>query len=517
MTLFGMARRNPMMAIERRTLQALRSACAMLEQPPPAAVEVPKGASTADKARVSPAAFRRLIEIEPGLNYEASLDPWQRAAFEAMDPAWEYAAGVSDNVPHRRSFYRELPRGHSKTTDTAAEIVWAVLAAPNLIRGYVVAADEAQAGLTSEKAEKLVSLNRWLEEEVRVTRDVIKSKITGAECQILASNAGGIYGKEPNFVVCDELTVWKDPKVFDAMFSALPKVPRSIMVVNTNAGYGKGVSWQWKRREICRTSRFWWFQSLDGPQASWQTKESIEQQREELDPQEFQRLWLNKWLSGTSEGIPYNQIVNATRLPGPNMTRQHGCDFVLGGLDIGITHDRPALVWVGGHVANCKLKLLGHRTWNPKDYPNGEINLMDVRAAILADVERLGGIARIYADTWEATLLRQSIAERVDCEEVNFNSTFVVREMANRLARAFANGDLELFHDPVLERDLQSLALRMNDRTRTRVLHADRDENGHADSAFALAIAVLFGTAWIEELAESAARDAAVVHEFGQY
>lgn len=487
---------STLQVIEQRALHALNAACEDHEDSG-VVVEMRRDSTESDRARKSAKAFRSMIEVEEGVVYEDALDPWQREALDVIYPAFEYAVGATNKKPEFQCGYRELPRGHSKTTDNAIAVIFALLKAPRLVRGYVVAADEDQGKLTTEAAEKVVALNPWLSEEIEVSSKRIRNKITGAECQVLAANAGGAYGKEPAFIIIDELTVWTKPAVFDAMFSALPKRPRCAMIVTTNAGYGKGVSWQWKRREKCRESHRWYFQTMDGPQASWQSPESIEQQREELDPLEFERLWMNRWLSGISGGIPYAHIIRATRLAGSRLNSSHGADFVLGSGDLGLTGHRASLVWGACYAATRTVKILMHRTWYPKEFPEQEVDLGLVARTIKNDVIALGGADHVYLDQWQAAQMRQGMGE-TPCSLVHYNSKSMAA-MATATLEAFTNGTVELYADERLESDLQLLRIVTGENSQLRKIVAEEDEHGHADSAMALVQLLWKASLWFAE------------------
>lgn len=495
--------RNPIEAIQLRALQALNAAC---EEPEPDdGVSVARPVtSQVEQARRSPKAFRSLIEVEDGLVYEDNLDGWQREALDRLYPALEYAVGATNVEPEFRCIYRELPRGHSKTTDTAIAVLYALLKSPRLIRGYVIAADEEQGKLTVQAAERIMALNPWLESEIETTTTKIKNKITGAECTVVAANAGGAYGKEPAFVIMDEFTVWTKPDVFNAMFSAIPKRPRSALIITSNAGYGKGVSWQWKRREICRLSNRWWFQTFDGPQASWQSADAIEQQREELDPLEFDRLWMNRWLSGVSGGIPYAHIVRATRLAGPEAAASHGADFVLGSVDLGLVGDRATLIWGACYVPTRTVRILIHRTWYPKDFPDNEVELSVVGRAIKSDMVALGGADWVYLDQWQSASLRQEV-EGVGASPIHYTPK-AMAGMASSLVEMFQNDRVEIFHDERLESDLQLLRIVTGEHSQLRKVIAEHDEHGHADSAVALMQLLWKASQWFDDWSPEAAQ-----------
>ena len=83
---------------------------------------------------------------------------------------------------------------------------------------------------------------------------MIRGSTNGSELHILASDAGGSQGKNPDVVICDELTVWSSEEFFNALFSGVGKRgdrtgrQRCLFAVLTNAGYLD--SWQDKLRQL---------------------------------------------------------------------------------------------------------------------------------------------------------------------------------------------------------------------------------------------------------------------------
>lgn len=121
-------------------------------------------------ARLCPEQFRRQLRIDsrdPRPLHQRA-EPFQRRDFRALDPAWQHLAGrcwsssplrsppaaasdpvaapiaasASTSTPPVRRFWIERPRGHSKTTDTAAMLLWTLLASRHAVRGVVAAADK---------------------------------------------------------------------------------------------------------------------------------------------------------------------------------------------------------------------------------------------------------------------------------------------------------------------------------------------------------------------------------------
>jgi hypothetical protein len=245
----------------------------------------------------SPAAFRRSIILSPGDDRPlgAALLPWQVADFQAMDAGWAALAGRANALarPPIRRAYLERPRGHSKTTDTAVQIAWILFGAQRQIKGLAAAADLEQATLIHAAVKRLIQANDPVLNRLRCVEHAVRNRETGSELRIVSSDVRGSWGELPDFVVCDELCHWRSPDLWQSLLSSAAKRPESVLIVLSNAGFGRG--WQWDVREAARVDPVWHFSSLNGPQAPWITEESLAEQQRLLPPAVFARLWLNQW------------------------------------------------------------------------------------------------------------------------------------------------------------------------------------------------------------------------------
>jgi len=201
----------------------------------------------------SPAAFREALKISAGskiVRLSAIMDDWQRRDFEALDPGWMMIAGkrpAEAGVDGRIYFdaYLERPRGHSKTSDIAAMVSWALFASQRPIYGMVAAASRDQARLLRNAIRQLVAMNRWLSGYVLPQKNSIVNPHTGSEAIILSSDAEVTFGHTPSFVVCDELTHWSGSSgsaQWESIISSQPKRgdQACMFVIISNAGAGMG-------------------------------------------------------------------------------------------------------------------------------------------------------------------------------------------------------------------------------------------------------------------------------------
>lgn len=474
----------------------------------------------------SPAAFREHLSIDGDAGPRRlgeSLDPWQRADFAALDPGWQRVAGLAVVDPAQRG-YLERPRGHSKTTDEAVMATWALVASQRQISGVAAAADRDQARLLRDGIGKLVSLNPWLAEILDVQQYRIINKHTKSVLEILASDAATSYGLTPHFILCDELTHWQNDSLWVSLFSAAAKRANCMLVVIANAGTGCGSSWQWQVREAARTSPDWYFNSLDGPQASWIGEKHLAEQRRMLPPLAFDRLWLNRWTSGSGDALTEEDIAASVLHESPWRRREPGWVFV-GGLDIGLAKDATAFVvlgkcvgetqlisrprkggvprafaamqdlgmWRGEEVEETlhtvegsgKLRVAAVQLWKPER--GKRVDLAEVERAIVRAHEHYGLAALAY-DPHQAEYLADRLESAgVPVERVPFCGANL-QSMATSMLDAFSSRNIELYEHPQLLADLRNL--RIEEKSYGVRLTSPRGPAGHGDAATALALSI---------------------------
>jgi phage terminase large subunit-like protein len=446
------------------------------------------------------------------------LDDWQAADFSALDAGWRRAAGQAAAGGYSRAWL-ERPRGHSKTADIAVMVTWALFASRRTLKGVAAAGDADQAGLLRDAIESLRRLNPWLREIIDVQRERVVNRHTGSELAILTSDAPTSYGLTPDFIVCDEVTHWRDRALWDSLISAAAKRANCLVVVITNAGFGD--SWAWEVREAVRQDPGWHFSRLAGPVASWITAERLAEQRRLLPAIAYRRLWGNEWTTGSGDALAPEDIARAVTLAGPAVERQDGWAYAAG-LDLGLSRDASALVILGKHVGwteikeaaapelsdhdrvlieaglreppdmspdfldhpgTGRLRLVDVQVWRPA--AGRKVDIEGIEAAIVKASERFEGL-RVGADPWQAAYLVERLRKRgVSIEPVDFLANNL-RSMCSATLEAFSEGSIELFDHGQLLADLR--ALRVEERNYGCRLVSPRGPNGHGDAATALGI-----------------------------
>jgi phage terminase large subunit-like protein len=434
----------------------------------------------------SPAAFRRSVLIDAdGAAVPFKPDDWQERDFAAMDPAWMSVAGRwtgNDGAVIRRA-WEERPRGHSKSSDVALAVTWVLLFAKRAVNGIAAAGDTDQARLLRDAIERLCRCNRWMSDLLKVDRYEVKNVKTGSRLEIISSDASTSYGALADFIVCDELTHWRNDSLWISLFSAAAKKKHCVLVVIGNAGFLE--EWPYKVREAVRSDASWYFSRLDGPQASWIGPALLQEQRRLLPPTAFARLWLNEWAAGSGDALSMVDVEAACKASGPMDGTEAGWVFVAG-LDIGLSHDATALCVVGKQRDRYRLAAL--KLWRPG--PGKRVDLEEVEAGIL-DVHQRFKLRMLGYDPFQAEYLAARVKKcNIPMQQITFGGSNLTA-MATCVLDAFTSRNIELYREPQLMQDLARL--RVVEKSYGMRLESPRGPTGHGDAATGLAIALLVG------------------------
>lgn len=443
---------------------------------------------TLERFAADPVAFRAALMVDAGraapVRFADVIEPWQAADFRATDPGWRVVGDA------KLRCYLERPRGHSKTSDLAMMVAHRLAFAPRILRGYAAAADRDQARLLRDALARLIRFNPWLDELLDVQNYTVRNRATGhpgkdSQLEILSCDVGSSYGLLPDFVIADELTHWgaSGEALWHSLISSAAKRPSCMVVVISNAGTGKGDSWQWKVREHARTSQDWHFSRLDGPRASWITDKTLDEQRRILPGSVYARLWLNQWVQG-GDALDGADVDACVTLGAPEANGAPGWDYV-GGLDLSVKRDHSAFVIIGCNRKTQRLKLARVKSWEPP--VGGEIDLQDVQSYVRRMHKRFK-LRDVLYDPFQAALMAQQLSKAgVRCTEWNMSGKNQVL-MASTLLEVFRSRRIDLYRDPQLIADL--LRLNIAVKSYGYRLEASRNAAGHADRAIALAIAL---------------------------
>jgi phage terminase large subunit-like protein len=404
----------------------------------------------------------------------------------AVDFQREDADAILDPTRPARQHFLTRPRGASKTTDLAAIVLTALLEQlPAGAQAYAVAADRDQAQLLLREVAGFVGRS-GLGDHVQVDNYKATTN-SGTTLTALAADDAGAYGLRPHFVVVDELAQWntsgKPQRMYDAVFSAIPKVAASRFVVITTAGDPA----HWSRRILDHAlqSPSWRVHEVPGP-TPWLDPVALQEQEASLLPSQYARLHLNQWVAAEDRLTTPEDLAECVGHTGP-LDYVHGNTYAVG-LDIGLKNDKSVMTVCHSPQPTADQP---HRTvvvdrqvvWSgTRSKP---VDLADVEATF-RHVHQSYNRPTLVVDPYQAALLTSNLRRSgMRVEEYTFTQQSIGR-LAQRMWQLLSQHALVLPDDPELLDELSNVRIR---ETSPGVYRMDHDANRHDDRAISLALA----------------------------
>jgi phage terminase large subunit-like protein len=427
------------------------------------------------------------LVLEDGRRWGEAAYPWQ----------WEDARAILDTDSPTPYHYLTRPRGASKTGDLAGVCIAALLEQLDASdRALAVAADRDQGRLIVDAMAGYVSRTPEIASALRVDVWRVTGLRTGAMLDVLAADGPSAWGLKPALVVVDELSQWQATpgprQVWEAVHSAMPKVPGSRLVVLTSAG--DPVHWSHRVLEHARSQDQWRVHEVPGP-CPWIPEEALAEQRALLPESSYRRLHLNQWTAAEDRLVSVDDLRTCVTLEGPLAPRA-GIIYAIG-CDLGLTSDRTAAAVVHvermhGDGAGVRMVLDRMQVWaGSKRRP---VRLADVEEWLEQAARSFG--AFVVFDPWQAVGMAQRLrGAGIPVREFPFSQQSVGR-LATTLHLLLRDGALALPDDEALLDELSNVRMR---ETSPGVFRMDHDRDRHDDRAVALALAsheLLNGLRW---------------------
>lgn len=180
-------------------------------------------------------------------NRAFQLDPWQEKVIRAI-----YGPRHPDGSRIVRRVVLLLPRGNRKTSLCAAITFLHLLGPEREPGGLIISAASAheQAMELFNEAKLIINHDRRMEKHLSVRDYVSRISCDKASTRYIAIASDGKvqHGKTPNVVIADELHAWEGRpgmKQWEALDSALVKVPGTLMIVASTSGRGQeNLAWK---------------------------------------------------------------------------------------------------------------------------------------------------------------------------------------------------------------------------------------------------------------------------------
>ncbi len=181
----------------------------------------------------------------PGKAFQ--LDPWQERIIRRI-----YGPRNPDGTRIVKTVVLLLPRGNRKTSLSAALALLHTIGPERVPGGEAIfaAADRKQAGIGFREAVGIIRADRRVNAAVRVYDAFNAAKqilypTDDVRLETISSEAGTAHGKTPAFVLADELHIWPNKYLWEALSSGLDKSDNPLLVVATTAGRGQeNVAWE---------------------------------------------------------------------------------------------------------------------------------------------------------------------------------------------------------------------------------------------------------------------------------
>jgi Phage Terminase len=415
------------------------------------------------------------------------------------------ALAILDVDRPQRRHWLSRSRGYSKTTDVAAMTVAAILTqAPASARLYAAASDRDQARLLTDALAGFVHRTPELRGGLAVNNYAVNGP-HGAVLEVLAADAASAYGLRPWWLVFDEMCQWPETanatKFYEALSTALPKVPEARSVIITSPG--SPAHWSRKVFDTAKAEQeLWRVSEVHGP-PPWIPQKLIDAERRRLPDSAFRRYWMAEWAASEDQVFRPEDLAACTVLDGPQPPRA-GNKYVLT-VDLGWRNDRTVLA-----VAHRERNREGDVTGVVLDHLDvfqgsraQEVDLEAVEDRIAHLAKHYRG-AQVWCDPAQAIAMMQRLRRRgIPVEEHQFTAASNT-QLALRLLELVREHRLSL---PADEELLDEFAhVRLVERG-PGVFRLDHAEGRHDDRVVAIGMAAVH----LEDASASGAFMAAVL------
>ena len=159
--------------------------------------------------------------------------PFQREIINKI-----YATG-DDGRRMVRTALVGLPRKNSKSMLAAALAVYGLIADPADAAPLVVAAagDRQQARIVHDQIKRMILSSPELASVAEVLRNEIRVPRSGGVCRVVSADAGLQQGLNPSLVICDELHIFRNSDLWDALTLGSATRNQPLTIAISTAGY----------------------------------------------------------------------------------------------------------------------------------------------------------------------------------------------------------------------------------------------------------------------------------------
>jgi phage terminase large subunit-like protein len=456
------------------------------------------------------------------------LQPFQKDIIYDM-----YAEGETPGKRLRRTYVLGLPRKNGKSQLGAALAIYHLVGDKydNAPQVYSAAGDRAQARLVFDEAKRMIEASPDLSEICKTYRTEIRCTTNGGVYKALSSDAGLQQGLNPSFVVFDELHIFKNAALYEALTLGAAARKSPLTMVISTAGYdlesplgklyqigrltaGHFLNGVRQAGEKVNSSfgMTWWGPTQEDMQAdTWDHEDPLAWRRYNpfwsimSDPMAefdaalmqthesaFVRFKLNGWTTSAQAFLPAGSWA---ALEDPELKIADREEVILG-FDGAWKGDSTALVAVS--LETFHMEVLGHWEAPPND-PDWRTPADVVEAEVIAATKKYN-VKEMVADPYrfEQSLHRLQEEHKVPLLEFPTNVTGRMIPATGSFYQGVM--DQEFTHDgnPALARHLANAVLR-DTPTGAYITKQYKSSRNHIDLAVAAIIAVERARMWRKE------------------
>lgn len=232
-----------------------------------------------------------------------------------------------------------LPRDFGKTELACAMLLSEANMHPVHQGQYgIVAYSKEQAGKILRTLKAMIALDPDLKGIWTPNKMEVENPETGAVIKVFPYSEGALQSWHFNMLIADELHVWRDDMVWNAIVSGMGSVPNSLVVAITTAGDSRsGFLWDWLQGTDDLVSVFdddeaycWWLGADDNDDPddqkvlkklavpSWINVEDLLSQKKRLTRKKYERYILNRFPLTASSFSCFTPIQLASCCKGEN-------------------------------------------------------------------------------------------------------------------------------------------------------------------------------------------------------
>jgi phage terminase large subunit-like protein len=165
------------------------------------------------------------------------LDPWQERIVRRI-----YGPRHPDETRIVKTVFLMVGRGARKTSLGAVLTLLHLIGPEKVAGGQIVcaAADQKQATIAFDESASILRQDRRLNGLAKISDHFKRMKHgNGTKLEAVSADGATSHGRTPTFVLADEIHVWRNRSLHEALRTGLVKTAGSLQVITTTAGRGQ--------------------------------------------------------------------------------------------------------------------------------------------------------------------------------------------------------------------------------------------------------------------------------------